>query len=71
MYIVIETQTNGEQTGVLTFPYSSKNEAESKYHSVLAAAAVSNVGIHAAVLITDQGYPLMHDCYIHVRDEEE
>lgn len=66
MYIVVETQTSNGQTAVVPpASYTDRNEAEAKYHSVLAAAAVSNVQTHACIMFTDEGFPIMHDCYKH------
>ncbi len=52
MYIVIEAQTNGEQTAVLTNTYADLKVAYQKYYTILAAASVSNVEIHSAMIIS-------------------
>lgn len=66
MYIVVETQTTNGVTSVAPpASYRDMNEAQAKYHSVLAAAAVSNVETHACILFDETGYPIMHDCYEH------
>lgn len=49
-YIVLEMQTNNGTTAIVPpFVYTNQKEAESKFHAVLAAAAVSNVEEHTAV----------------------
>lgn len=59
MYIVIEIQTNADGTvGNLVYAYADKNEAYSKYHSILAAAAISALPKHAAVILQNDGLPL-------------
>jgi len=65
MYFVIELQTNGGQTANIVTSHATREEAESKYHTVLAAAAVSSVEKHAAVMISDEGFPIMNQCYKH------
>ncbi len=40
-------------------------KAESKYHEVLAAAALSELPSHAAILFTSDGFPMLHQCYKH------
>lgn len=65
MYIVTELQTNGGQTANITTAHADRQEAEARYHSILAAAAVSTVEIHAAVMVSDEGFPLRHECYKH------
>lgn len=65
-YIVIELQTasDGTVANIVT-AYDNQNQAESKYHSVLSAAAVSNVPAHAAVMIDSMGYYIDAHCYEH------
>lgn len=65
MYFVIELQTNGGQTAHLVTSHATREAAESKYHTVLAAAAVSAVEKHAAIIVSEEGFPIMHQCYIH------
>ena len=65
-YIVIEIQTNADGTvGNLVWPFADRNEAEGKYHSVLAAAAVSALPRHSAALIGNDGFPYAYQCYEH------
>lgn len=40
-------------------------KAEAKYHEVLAAAAVSELPQHCAVLLAADGTELMRQCYVH------
>ena len=65
-YIVIELQKNasGKVSNIVT-QHDTRNAAEGKYHSVLAAAAVSSVPQHAAVLLTDAGQEIVHQSYTH------
>ena len=64
-YIVIELQTNNGQTANIVTTHATREEAESKYHTVLAAAAISNVEIHAATILTPDGFQLMAQAYHH------
>ena len=71
MFIVFEIQTNPDgQIGTLVNSYTEQKEAESRYHTVLAAAAISTLPKHSAVLMTEEGFPLMHQCYQHEAVEE-
>lgn len=47
------------------FPDKARLKGESKYHEVLAAAALSNMEEHAAILFESNGTPIMHQCYRH------
>ena len=49
----------------------ARRKAESKYYEVLAAAAISELPSHAALLSTSGGIPLMHYCYSNDMNEEE
>ena len=71
-YIVIEVQTNIDGTvGNLVYSYDNRNEAESKYHAVLAAAAVSALPMHTCVLFQSDGILLARQCYVHEQGAEE
>lgn len=66
MFIVIELQTNSDGTlGNFVWTYSSLPEAESKFHSVLAAAAVSELPKHACVIMNEEGRCFRSQCYEH------
>jgi len=64
VYIVIEIQA-GASVATLVNKYADKNAAESAFHSILAAAAVSAVPVHSAVLMTVEGVLLRSECYKH------
>ena len=66
MYIVIELQTNAD--GVVSNLVTSHNtlaEAESKFHSIMASAAVNDVPVHSAIIVSEEGFPVAHKCYKH------
>ena len=46
-------------------------KAESKFHEILAAAALSDTAYHAAILFTSEGFPMKHECYKHEVAPEE
>lgn len=69
-YIVVEIQTNSDGTiGTLITQNDNLNEAQSTYYSILAAAALSALPVHAAVLMTNEGITLEFKAF--VRNEEE
>ena len=68
MYLVIEMQCNGQTIANLAFAYDDRLEAESKYHALLSAAAVSQVPIHTVVMLTEDGNLLHHQYYAHPKE---
>ena len=65
-YIVVEIQTNQDgAVGTLVNAYDDRNSAESQYHTVLAAAAISQLPCHSAILVTQEGFLLADGCYKH------
>ena len=75
MYIVLELQTtcspDGDSTAVLQpITKADRNEAESVYHTILAAAAVSSVDIHAALIIDERGNLILRQSYDHTASYE-
>lgn len=66
MYIILETQTNTDGSlGTLINQYEDRNAAESKYHQVLSSAAISELPLHCAFMLTDEGYTIKSECYRH------
>lgn len=67
-YVVMEIQTDAnDNTATIVNVYDNAAQAESKYYTILAAAALSNLFIHSAVIIMADGAPYMH--YSYRRDE--
>ena len=64
MFIVMEIQTSTTVATIVN-TYVDRNQAESKYHQILTAAALSAVPKHSAVLMTDEGEVLKVESYIH------
>ena len=71
-YYIIEIQkhANGEYGHLVHWAFDAdadraRMKAESKYHEVLAAAAVSELPQHAAALLASDGTELMRQCYYH------
>ena len=65
VFVVLEIQSNNETAATLINSYIDRNEAESKFHQILGAAAISTVPIHSAVIITDTGVMLKNETYRH------
>ncbi len=66
MYIVIELQKDAEgQVSNLVTSHNNLAEAESKYYSILASAAISEVPVHSAIIVSEEGFPVKHNCYKH------
>lgn len=64
MYIVLEIQKNSEgRVATLVYAFEDRSQAEQKYHTVLAAAAVSGLPGHAAVMMLDNGYVIKRENY--------
>ena len=71
-YIVLEMQTTDGTTAVVPpFTYTDRNEAEAKFHTILAFAATSQVEEHAACLLTNDGRLVRNECYRHPKTEPE
>ena len=72
MFILHEMQTTANGTALVPAQtFADKNQAESAYHSVLAAAAVSSVTVHAVVLMDEHGNTVKRDFYEHIAEAEE
>jgi hypothetical protein len=66
MYIVIELQKNAEgNVSNIVTEHATLAAAESKYHSILASAAVSEIPVHSAIIVSEEAFPVMHKFYKH------
>lgn len=66
MFIVIELQTiNDSQVANIVNAYPEKAVAEQKYHTILAAAAVSALPCHSAVMLDEKGRMIKSEFYTH------
>lgn len=70
MFIVIEIQKD-VTAATLVSTHDTRNEAENKYHTVLAYAAVSSLPKHSAVLMDENGITLKQESYFHEVEEPE
>ena len=64
MFIVMEIQKSNTMSTIVT-TYNTRNEAENKYHTVLAYAAISNIPKHGATLLSEDGDYIKHECFEH------
>lgn len=72
MYVVIEIQKNSETSlSTLVDSYTEREAAESKYHTVLAAASVSPVYQHSAAMLDDDGRMIKNESYSHELQQSE
>ena len=64
-YYIVEIQNNNGTFAHIVHTADTRMEAESRYHQVLAAAAISSLTSHAAILFSHEGAPIMYQCYRH------
>lgn len=68
MFIVLEVQKNLNGTGAIVNPiptFATLPEAESCWHSKLAAACISPVPIHTVILMDDDANTIRRETYLH------
>jgi len=72
MYIIQEIQTtNGQTTLAPAVTKSSRPEAESVFHSILAAAAISAVEVHSVAIIDEHWNIIDRKYYEHLPEPAE
>lgn len=52
-------------------PTKARLKGESKFYEILSAAAVSELPVHAAIMFTSEGVPVMNQRYVHAIPQEE
>ena len=70
-YIVLEIQTNanGEVANLLTV-YNERSAAENKYYTILAAAALSELPVHLAMILTNLGTIVKSETFNRIPETE-
>lgn len=70
-YIVAELQTQADGTvSSLLYQFDDRNQAEAKYHYILSFAAVSELPLYAAMILTNTGETIMSAYYDHTPEPE-
>lgn len=71
MYIVIELQTNANgQVGNIVTAYDTLAQAQNKYYTICAYAAVSSIPIHTAIILDSTGMSIAQQCFRHPLNAE-
>ena len=65
LFIVIELQRNGNQMGNIVTAHETLQDAQHKFHTVAAAAAISSVEKHSVVLLDDDGFIIERTIFEH------
>ena len=65
LFIVIELQRNGNQMGNIVTAHETLQDAQHKFHSVAAAAAISSVEKHSVILLDDDGFIIERTIFEH------
>lgn len=66
MYIVIEIQKSADNVmSDIVTSFNTLSEAYNKYYSVLAFAAINELPVHSAVLMTEEGFVVENKCFKH------
>ena len=69
VYMVIELQKNGNSITDISVGYNNRTEAYSRFHTMAAAAAISNVEKHSILLVNDDGFTLERASFTHEGNE--
>ena len=64
MFVVLEIQKT-DKIATIVKSFETRDEAEQKYHTILSFASVSDVPIHSAVMLNEEGYYIKSESYRH------
>lgn len=70
-FLVTEIQKfEGGAISTPSYAYDDRDHAEAKFYTILATAAVSELPLHAAIMYTEEGTPIMNKHYYHIPEPE-
>lgn len=58
LYVVIELQKTGDQMATLVTSHDTLQDAQYKFYSVAASAAISQLDKHSVILINEDGFTI-------------
>ena len=65
-YVVTEIKTTSGTTTVVTpAAFTTRDNAENRYHTLCAAAAISNQAVDCVVLMREDGIMIERECFKH------
>ena len=64
VFYLVEFQSNETGAAIVTV-FSNQAKAEQAYHTILSAAAVSNVRKHCAMLLNEDLFVIKKEVYVH------
>ena len=65
LFIVVELQKNGNQMGNIVTAHETLQDAQHKFYTVAAAAAISSIEKHSVVLLNDDGFTIERITFEH------
>ena len=66
MFIVIELQVNADrQLANIVTPYNTLSEAQNKFYTICAYAAISDIPMHSAVILDASGVLIDRQMFTH------
>jgi len=72
MYYILEIQAYNDGTSAhIMYTEQTEAQAESKYHTVLAYAAISDIPIHVVMILTFDGNLVKRETYYHTPEVVE
>lgn len=52
-------------------PNKARLKAEAKYHEILSQAAISDTAEHSAIIVSEESFPVVNQCYKHESEATE
>ena len=69
-WVVLEAQTASDNSvATIVTAYETIEQAQSAFYGILASAAVSQVPVHAASLLSNEGFLLESKCFSHQAEQ--
>lgn len=65
-YLVIEIQKNGDNVANIVNKRDDYQHAKSTFYQILASAAISEVYVHSAVILSDEGEFIQKETFYHL-----
>lgn len=69
-YLVIEIQKTGDSVANIVNQRDDYQHAKSTFYQILASAAISEIHVHSAIILSDEGEFIQKETFYHLPEPE-
>lgn len=69
-YLILELQKSSDDVAYIVTKQPAYQQAKSTFYQILASAAISQIPVHTAVILSDEGELIQKETFYHLPEPE-